>query len=163
MKYCPKCATPLQRQDIDAAERFVCHNKDCNFIHWNNPVPVVTGLVQHRGDYILARNSRWPGKIFSLIAGYLEAGETPEQAIVREVKEELGLEAQIQRYIGHYSFFPKNQLILAFELTAPEGEIQLSEELAEFKRLNREQLLGYSFGPLKITTAIINDWRQNRQ
>lgn len=137
--------------------RHVCTAAQCDFVAWNNPTPVVAALVRHQDHYILARNVRWPTGVFSVITGYLEANETLEQAVVREVQEELGLKGVIRHYLGNYVFREKNQLILAFEVLAT-GKLQTNHELAEIKKVSTHQLKVMDFSPLYITTQIIHDW-----
>lgn len=156
MKYCPMCATPLARRRLDETERLACSAPHCQFVYWDNPVPVVAALVQHGDQIILARNAQWPGPIFSLITGYLERDETPEQAVLREVQEELGLQGQIKSFIGHYSVFKKNQLILAYWIRA-EGELEVGKEIAEVRFVTEAELKRYEFGDLKITAQIVSD------
>jgi len=147
VKFCSDCGHPVESKALDGAERFVCQNTKCQSVQWNNPVPVVAALVKHEGKYILARNARWPSGIFSLITGYLEAGEEVEQAVLREVEEELGLKGVIAHYLGHYIFREKNQLLLAFEIDAV-GTLAINAALAEISRVSAEELTIYDFGPL---------------
>ena len=156
-KFCPHCASALQPRLQDTGERLSCTNPSCDFVHWDNPLPVVAALVEHEGQFILARNVKWPRRIFSVITGFLEKNESPEQAIMREVKEELNLDGHVTRFIGHYPFAEQNQLILAYAITAS-GELKTNAEIAETKLLSRAQLQAYDFAPLYITTAIVNDW-----
>ena len=127
-------------------------------MYWNNPVPVVAALIEYDGNYIIARNVQWPRRIYSLISGYLEAGETPQQAVVREVGEELGLSAKIIRWLGNYAFFEKNQLILCYEVQAW-GALKTNHELADVKLLRRDEFAAYDFSPLTITQQILTDWK----
>lgn len=157
MNYCPNCGSKLQPKEMEEVSRLACLADNCGFVYWNNPVPVVAALVRHDGKYIVARNAQWPKGVFSLITGYLEENETPEQAVIREVAEELGLSGNIKRYIGHYSFHKKNQLILCFEVEAS-GAVTLNHELSEVKQLSPKELTDYDFRPLTITEKIIQDW-----
>jgi len=157
MKYCQTCGTELITRYFDGEERQVCSDENCNFVLWDNPVPVVAALVELDGCYIIARNTLWPDGVFSVIAGYLEKAETPEQAVLRECEEELGLSGAISRYIGNYSFFEKNQLIIAYEVKAS-GNIELNHELAEVKLLSKIELQEYDFSPLDVTEKIVVDW-----
>lgn len=157
MNFCPECGSKINQKIIDGVNRFVCSENSCNYIYWNNPIPVVAALVKFRGNYIIARNTRWPRGIFSLITGYLESSEGIEEAILREVKEELDLEGKITGYLGHHIFTEKNQLILAFEVEAV-GNVKTNHELAEIKELTAAELLGYDFHPLYITERIIKEW-----
>lgn len=157
MKYCPLCASPLALRALDEFERLACSAPDCHFVNWDNPVPVVAALVQYDDQVVLARNAQWPDRVFSLITGYLERDETPEQAVLREVHEELGLRGQIRRYLGHYSVFTKNQLILAYCIQA-HGELKLGKEIAEVRHLTNSELRRYEFGDLQITAQIVGDF-----
>ncbi len=142
---------------IDGARRTVCTDPQCGYVFWNNPVPVVAALVRYQGQILLARNAHWPAGMFSLVAGYLEQNEAPEAAVVREVKEELSLDASIQAFIGHYSFTLKNQLIIAYALHAT-GNLVLNHEIAEVKMVPPDRLDPAMFGKLALTAAVVRDW-----
>lgn len=157
MKFCPDCGSKTSLKTTDNAQRYICQNDGCNYIHWNNPIPVVAALVKHDDNYLIARNTQWPKGIFSLITGYLEAGEEIEKAILREVKEELNLEGRIVNYLGHHMFSEKNQIILAFEVEAS-GKLKTNHELAETKYLSKSELGEYNFQPLYITEKVIQQW-----
>jgi NAD+ diphosphatase len=157
MKYCPECASALEVRRIDGVERKACVSPDCGFVHWDNPVPVVATLVQYQGKIVLARNSQWPDGMFSLVTGYLERNETTEEAAVREVKEEIGLDGKVQEFIGCYSFTEKNQIILAHWVQAA-GELKTGTEISEVKLLSREELKLWQFGRLALTSVITKHW-----
>ena len=95
--------------------------------------------------------------MFSLVTGYLERNETPEQAVVREVKEEIGLDGKVQEFLGCYSLIEKNQVILAHWLMAT-GELKTGNEIAEAKILSREELKLWQFGRLALTSTIARHW-----
>jgi NADH pyrophosphatase NudC (nudix superfamily) len=134
-KFCPQCAQPLQERELDTVMRLACQGPDCHYVHWDNPVPVVAAVVEHEGEIILARNSAWPVPFYALITGFLEKSDpSPEEAIAREVMEELGLQAQGTHFIGHYPFPRQNQIIMAYHVPAT-GVITLSEELVDYKRI----------------------------
>ena len=157
MKFCPICRSDLVTVEIDGKSRKKCSSEECDFVFWNNPVPVVAAIVELGGDVILVRNKGWPEKMFGLVTGFLEEGETPDEAIIREVKEELDLKGRIEGFIGYYSFFQMNQLILAFHVRA-EGRIVLGEELVEFKAVAPERLRPWKFG----TGYAVMDWLEKR-
>jgi NADH pyrophosphatase NudC (nudix superfamily) len=132
--YCPQCASPLAQQDHEGIARQTCPDAACGFVHWDNPVPVVAAVVEHEGHIILARNAAWPVPFYALITGFLEKHDPhPQEAIMREVKEELNLDAQAAHFIGLYSFPRKNQIIMAYHVPAT-GEIVLNEALVDYKR-----------------------------
>lgn len=147
---------------MDGVERRVCETSRCGFVHWNNPVPVVAALVQYGNQIVLARNVLWPEGRFSLVTGYLEMGESPESAVVREVKEELGLDSHVQELIGCYVLSEKNQVILAYGVVAS-GQLSLGDEIADFRLLSRDELSAWSFGPLSLSATIVKQWLENTQ
>jgi len=162
VKYCPKCASKLEDRLVDGLERKACSSPECDFVHWDNPLPVVAALIQYKDNIILARNAKWPEGMFSLITGFLEKRETPEQAVLREAKEELGLDGEIKGFIGHYPFFAMNQIILAFWMSA-KGELKTGEEIAEVKLVSKGELDPSRFGRLVLTSAIVRDWLEQQR
>jgi NAD+ diphosphatase len=154
-RYCPRCATPLEVFPVAGRDRNAC--PQCQFTHWNNPLPVVAALIQVGEEIMLARNAAWPPKVFALITGFLEAGETPEQGLRREIQEETSLVADEVNLIGVYEFSRKNELILAYHVRAS-GVIQLSEELVEYKMVRPEDLKPWRAG----TGLAVADWMRSR-
>ena len=153
MKFCPQCGRQLAPAEIEGRPRLGCSSESCDFVFWDNPTPVVAALVERQGHVVLVRNKAWPPKIFGLVTGFLERNETPESGVLREVKEELGLEGRIADFIGCYSFFEMNQLLLAYHVQA-QGEIVLGEELIEVKILPPQKLKPWKFG----TGFAVKDW-----
>ena len=120
-------------------------------------MPVVAAIVEHEGGVILARNRDWPEKMFGLITGFVEKGETPEAAVVREVKEELSLEALSSELVGLYPFERRNELIIAYHVPAA-GELRLNEELLDYRRIAPGKLRPWEFG----TGLALRDWLRRR-
>ena len=155
MKFCPQCGEELIEATVAGKKRRKC--RSCDFVFWNNPTPVIAAIVEHEGSVVLIRNKGWPEKLFGLVTGFLEEGETPEEGALREVKEELGLEGRSVSFVGYYPFFEMNQIILAFHIRA-EGEMVVGEELAEIKRVSPERLKPKPFG----TGKALQDWLRRR-
>ena len=160
-RFCPKCAAPLVlRTDGDAGAdgdkaRLAC--PDGHWTHWDNPLPVLAALVEVEGKILLARNAAWGPKNFALITGFMERGETPEQGVARELKEETGLHAEVTTLIGVYEFIRKNELIIAYHVKAS-GEIRLSPELVEVRLVSPEKLRPWRAG----TGYAMADWMRAR-
>jgi NAD+ diphosphatase len=144
-KFCPKCGAALEVKSQGGKERPVCGREGCGFVHWGNPTPVVAAIVEHEGQVLLARGRGWPDKLFGLVTGFLEAGETPEAGVLREVKEELGLDAEVVSLVGVYPFEMKNEVIIAFHVKAS-GAVTLSDELEAVKAVPPEKLRAWPFG-----------------
>ncbi|MGZ3418193.1 MAG: NUDIX domain-containing protein [Polyangiales bacterium] len=157
MKYCPRCATPLEMREHAGRSRACCPQEGCGFVFWDNPLPVVAAIVEHEGNVILVRNHGWPENMFGLVTGFLERGETPEEGVLRELHEELGLEGEIVRLVGVYPFAQRNELIVAFHVRA-RGAVKLGDELAAFKSIATEKLRPWNFG----TGLAVTDWLASR-
>jgi ADP-ribose pyrophosphatase YjhB (NUDIX family) len=109
------------------------------------------------GRVLLARNAAWPGRMFALITGFMEAGESPQEGIAREVAEETALEVQSLSLIGVYDFQRMNQVIIAYHAVA-RGEVRLSPELAEYKLYDLLDLRCWRAG----TGYALADWLRSR-
>ena len=156
-RFCPQCGGELEMRFVHGINRRACRKTGCDYVHWDNPVPVVAGLIVHRNCLLLARNHLWPLGRFSIITGYVEHQEAPENAVRREVYEELDLTADSVQFVGHYLFKNKNQLIIAYALNT-HGEPKLGDEIAETRAVPIGDLAHYDFGPFQITHAIVLDW-----
>ncbi len=161
-RFCLSCGTELQpitsQEDGGPKQRLRC--PACGWTHWNNPTPVLAAVVEctdQAGRVLLARNAAWPGRMFALITGFMEAGETPEDGIAREVLEETALQVQQVKLIGVYDFQRMNQLIVAYHVQAT-GTVQLSPELAEYKLFDLPDLRCWRAG----TGYALADWLRGR-
>ena len=158
-RFCPRCATPLAllAELEDGGEKARLRCPACGFTHWNNPTPVLAAVIEYDGQILLARNAAWPGRMFALITGFMEAGETPEDGIAREILEETSLTAQSLSLIGVYDFQRMNQVIIAYHAVAS-GEVRLSPELAEFRLYTPEAVRCWPAG----TGYALADWLRAR-
>jgi len=153
MRFCPRCATPLAARLTGGRERLACPAAECGFVFYDNPLPVVAALVEHEGDVLLVRSVGWPETWYGLVTGFLERDEEPEAGVLRELREELGLEGRVVGFIGVYTFPERNELILAYHLEA-KGEVHLGPELAGYRRIRPEKLRPWPFG----TGHAVRDW-----
>jgi NADH pyrophosphatase NudC (nudix superfamily) len=162
VKFCPSCATSLQMlaAQEDGGEKSRLRCPACGWTHWNNPTPVLAAvieLVDRGGQLLLARNAAWSGKMFGLITGFMEAGETPQEGIAREVAEETSLKVDALSLIGVYDFQRMNQIIIAYHALA-RGEIVLSPELAEYRLFDAGSVRCWRAG----TGYALADWLTSR-
>ncbi len=153
MKVCPQCGSILAAVMLDGYRRLKCSNPDCDFVYWNNPTPVVAAVVEIDGKVVFTQSRGWPKDKFGIVAGFLEAGETPEEGVLREVAEELGLHGEIAGFIGHYSFAERNQLIIAFHVVAS-GRIKMGNELQQLRLVSPEEIRPWEKG----TGPALRDW-----
>jgi len=158
-KFCPQCATPLQLitqlEDGGDKERLRC--TACDFTHWNNPTPVLAAVIEYEGKILLARNAAWAGKMYALITGFMEAGETPQGGIAREIQEETNLTASELNLISVYDFQRMNQIIIAYHAVCS-GEVKLSPELVDYKLYGFDEVMCWPAG----TGYALADWLTSR-
>ena len=161
-RFCPQCAHELTLVTLDEdggpKARLRCTN--CGFTHWNNPTPVLAAIVEcadRGGKVLLARNAAWAGRMFALITGFMEAGETPEEGIAREVLEETALAVESVDLVGVWDFQRMNQVIIAYHVVA-RGEIRLSPELAEYKLFAPGDIVCWPAG----TGYAVAEWLKSR-
>ncbi len=136
-RFCPQCATALQAIAMaeDGGDKLRLRCPACGFTHWNNPTPVLAAIVELNGQVLLARNATWPGKFFGLITGFMEAGESPEEGIRREIAEETALHTEALSLVAVHDFQRMNQVIVTYHARCT-GEVRLSPELSEYRLLD---------------------------
>jgi NAD+ diphosphatase len=161
-RFCPQCAAELKpvemMEDGGAKTRMRCGS--CDFTHWNNPTPVLAAIVEcvdRGGQILLARNAAWTHRMFALITGFMEAGESPEDGIRREVAEETGLRTEALSLVTVSEFLRMNQVIITYHVQAC-GEIVLSPELAEYKLFAPQDVRCWKAG----TGLALASWLRSR-
>jgi len=162
-KFCGRCGGKTESQSAGHVRR--CSNPDCGSEHFPRTDPAVIMLVSYGDKVCLARKSDWPKDRFSVLAGFVEPGETPEGAVIREVKEEVGLAVTNVRYHSAQPWpFPAN-LMLGYFAEAESDEISIDDlEIEEAKWVTREDLepeaLAYFENPHSVSIArrLIADW-----
>ncbi len=158
-KFCPQCAAALQivTRLEDGGEKARLRCPACDYTHWNNPTPVLAAVIEYGGQVLLARNAAWAGRMFALITGFMEAGETPQEGIAREISEETNLETTSLDLIGVYDFQRMNQIIIAYHAVCT-GEVKLSPELVEYKLYPLDKIKCWPAG----TGYALADWLKSR-
>jgi NAD+ diphosphatase len=136
--------------------------------HFPRTDPAVIMLVTDPDDRcLLARNAAWPGRRVSILAGFVEPGESAEQAVIREVAEEVKIKVTNVRYVGSQPWPMPRSLMLGFRAEAPAGqEITVdAEEIAEAYWFGREELVAAIKSreialppPVSIARQIIEQW-----
>ncbi len=144
-QFCPQCAAVLSDAPRAGRDRRCCLTPDCGFVQWANPTPVVAAIIEHEGHILLARGKGWPEKMFALVTGFLEANESPQEAVLREVAEETSLAGEVVSLVGVYPFALRNELIVAFHVRTT-GTPQLNEELEAYKLIPLEKLRPWTLG-----------------
>ncbi len=154
-RFCPICSSPLSETIESGMKRKSCQKNDCEYVHWNNPTPVLAAITHRKNEVILIQAIGWPKHWYSLVTGFHEVGETAEEGALREVKEELGLNGEVKSLVGVYSFFQMNQVIIAYDVLVEEGDITLdSTELVDYKIVKTKNVRPWPSG----TGQAMKDW-----
>jgi NAD+ diphosphatase len=127
-RYCGACATPMKLAGNDRSFRCPA----CNMTAYPRISPAMMVLIRKGDSVLLAMHAQSPYKRYTALAGFLEAGESVEDAIHREVYEEVGLRVHNLRYFGSQSWPFPHSLMLAYTADYLDGEIRVdTEEIAE--------------------------------
>ena len=121
--FCGRCGAPTIFSTTEVAR--VCPS--CGATHFPRITPAVITLVQRGPEILLARGLRFGPRFYSLIAGFVEAGETLEQAVEREVLEEVGIRVKDIKYFGSQSWPFPSQLMVGFTAHHADGELRINE------------------------------------
>jgi NAD+ diphosphatase len=138
-RFCGVCGSPTASEDAGHQRR--CTNSACNTVHFPRTDPAVIMAVTDGERLLLGRQASWPPGMHSVLAGFVEPGESLEEAVAREVKEEVGIEVEDVRYHSSQPWPFPGSIMLGFNAHALSTEIRLSpEEIAEAAWYTREQL-----------------------
>jgi NAD+ diphosphatase len=136
-RFCSRCGNPTAA--TEGGHVMVCTNPDCKHQFFPRSDPATIMLVHRPGFCLLGRQPSWPEGVYSTLAGFVEAGESAEQAVVREVKEESGIEIRNLRYFSSQPWpFPQS-LMLGFFAEAATTEIVCGSELADVRWFSVEE------------------------
>jgi NAD+ diphosphatase len=133
----------------------------CGRLEFPRISPAVIVIIQNeRGEALLAHNKKFAPGVYSLIAGFNEAGENLEAAVAREVREEVGLEVRDIRYAASQPWPFPNSLMLGFSARRASGEIRpdgVEIEDAQWFPRDRLPLLP---GPGSVSRHLIRLWEE---
>ena len=161
--HCPRCGSPTDPFASGHARKCPADGSE----HFPRVDPAMIVLVTDRADRaLLARNAMWPQRRVSILAGFLEAGESAEQAVSREVAEETGIAVGAITYLGSQPWPMPQSLMLGFRAAALGTEIKVdADEIAEANWYSRHELAAAIASgdlllppPVSIAHRIIQSW-----
>ena len=156
-RFCSRCATPLVTRQVEydgGKEHQVC--PACGFVVWADPkVAVLTVIPWDRG-ILLGRRTQNPGKgRWSFPSGFVDRGEVVEEAAVREVREETGLEIEVTGLVGVYSEPDNPVIVIAYAAVPRGGSLRADDDLVELQGFDPDDLPEMAF---PHDTRIVRDW-----
>ncbi len=129
-RFCPKCAGDLARRVVEAhdpRERLVCTR--CGFIFYVDPKVAVGTILRGDAGFLLLKRSIEPGYgKWTFPGGYVDRGETLEQAAVREAEEETGLSVALGNLLRTYSYPRRSIILIVYEASVTGGSARVTPE-----------------------------------
>ena len=136
-RFCGRCGTPTRVRGNERAKECPA----CNLIVYPRVSPAMMALVTRGKEVLLARASRFTTGMFSALAGFVEPGETIEDCVRREVREEVGVEVTDITYFASQSWAFPHSLMIAYTATWAGGEIRIDDtEIAEARWFHVDEL-----------------------
>jgi NAD+ diphosphatase len=123
-QFCGRCGARTKTHPTERAKE--C--PQCGTLHFPRLAPAIIVLVERGREMLLARARRFPTAMYSTLAGFVEPGETLEEAVVREVQEETGITVKEIRYFGSQPWPFPHSLMIGFTASYAGGQITLSDE-----------------------------------
>ena len=161
--FCGVCGNPNRL--LSAGHKLVCSNEECARESFPRIDPAIIVLVTHRNACLLGRNPNWPPRVFSTLAGFVEPGESLEDAVVREVYEEARIRLSSIRYVSSQPWpFPASSMC-GFYAESVSRECEVSEELEEVRWFTTDELITavkdrsvLLSPPVSIAFRLLADW-----
>lgn len=122
-RFCGRCGVPMVAQKAERAKK--CPN--CGLLHFPRLAPAIIVAIERGDQLLMARSRRFVSGMYSVLAGFVEPGESLEEAVVREVKEEVGITIQDIRYFGSQPWPFPHSLMIGFTATYASGEIVMDD------------------------------------
>jgi NAD+ diphosphatase len=155
-QFCGRCATPMVMSDLEHVK--ICPN--CDLHSYPRLSPAVIVAVTKGDRLLLAHNVRHPDGFYTVLAGFVEAGETLEQTVKREIKEEVGINVKNIRYFGSQPWPFPNSLMVGFTAEWADGDFVYEDEIEHADWYLPSEMPPYPTSP-SIANALIENFRNN--
>ena len=155
-RFCGRCGAETQHHDSDRARN--CPS--CGLLSYPRLTPAIIVLVERDdGRALLAWGRQFPGRFYSALAGFVEPGESLEECVLREVKEEVGIDVDEISYFGSQPWPFPHSVMIGFRARHVGGEIVAQEEeIVEADWYHHEALPPVPRGGMSIAGWLIQDW-----
>jgi NAD+ diphosphatase len=126
-RFCGRCGVPMETQKAERAKK--CPK--CGLLHFPRLAPAIIVAIERGDQLLLARSRRFATGMYSVLAGFVEPGESLEETVIREVREEVGISLKDIRYFGSQPWPFPHSLMIGFTATYAGGEITIDAEEIE--------------------------------
>ena len=156
--FCPWCGNPLVKKEAEGRLRSVCSS--CGEIYYENPLPAATALVLDNDNrLLLGRRAVEPAKgAWCLPGGFIEMGESMEEAALRELREETGLRGSINSFVGCFyqdSLFYGGVIIFGYRIDVNGGSLQAGDDMQEISYIPLDRLPEIAFDSHRKLVALL--------
>ena len=158
-QFCGRCGAPMEAKATERAK--LCPR--CGLHHFPRLAPAIIVLVERGRALLLARSRHFAKGMYSVIAGFVEPGETLEEAVVREVREEIGISIKEIRYFGSQPWPFPHSLMIGFTATYEDGEIVLDDSEIEDARWFTRDNLPPLPGKISIARKLIDGFLEKQR
>ncbi|MCG8590473.1 MAG: NAD(+) diphosphatase [Proteobacteria bacterium] len=159
-QFCGACAAPTKRAEHDRSR--LC--TQCGLAHFPRLSPAIIVAVERGEEILLARGPQFPPGIYSVLAGFVDPGESVEDAVHREVEEEVGIRVRDVRYFGSQPWPFPNSLMLGFTAQYASGEIRPDLHEIEDAGWYRADALPNVFpGRISISQWLLHDFLERQR
>jgi NAD+ diphosphatase len=164
-RFCANCGAPTEV--VDGGHERRCPACDAHHFPRTDPVVIVRVADERRDRLLLGHQDSWPAGRFSILAGFVEPGETLEEAVRREVLEESGVEVAGVAYVASQPWPFPSSLMIGFHAVAGGGDPRPGDgELAEVRWFERAEVEAAADGgsdillppPFSISRRLIDGW-----
>lgn len=148
-RFCGRCSTPTQLDEKD----MMLKCPSCGQVHYPRIAPAIIVAIRKGEELLMAKHSYHDNIRYALIAGFVEPGETIEEAVHREVLEEVGIKIKNLKYEKSQSWPFPNSLMLGFSAEYESGEINVDgDEILKAKWFKKDEIIRYD------SDISISDW-----
>ena len=155
-RYCPACGVPT-KQISDIGKK--C--PECRQEFYPHISPAIIVRIQKEDSILMVRAKNFRGTYYGLVAGFLEAGETLEECVHREVMEETGIRIKNLKYFGSQPWPYPSGVMIGFTADYESGEIKLQDEELSAGAFFRKDNLPEIPKKLSLARKLIDDWLEN--
>ena len=148
-QFCGRCGTKTKVDEKD----MMLKCPDCGQVHYPRIAPAIIVAIRNEDKLLMAKHSYHDNIRYALIAGFVEPGESIEEAVHREVLEEVGIKIKNLRYLKSQSWPFPNSLMLGFEAEYESGNIKVDgDEILKAKWFKKDKIIRYT------SDISISDW-----
>lgn len=139
--YCPHCGKKLISREIGDEGR-IPFCESCNIPLWDMfTTSIIAAVVNEYGEVALLRQNYVSATKYVCVAGIMKIGESAEETVIREVKEEIGQDVEALEYIASFPYEKKEMLMLGYKATVRKQEFKLSVEVDSVEWVKHENAL----------------------